>query len=126
MEQEAELEVAVKTHPKHRQDNIPLPTYTEEVKDSASIESNSISSDQVETVRHSKNKPYYDCPIQPWNSSDNNGKDGKAIIKADPFDCSCYYYCNWGIHYVDCCTWLTLWNNDILACDWFWNVQCST
>lgn len=64
-------------------------------------------------------KPYYDCPL-----FNNANALGGAIIKPDPFDCGCCYYCNWGIHYVQCCSWPLLWNDDTKCCDWYWKVSC--
>ncbi|CAL8091195.1 unnamed protein product [Orchesella dallaii] len=65
--------------------------------------------------------PYYDCPLYR-----NSNPDGSAIVKADPFDCSCGYYCDWGVHKVQCCSWPLLWNQDIKNCDWYFNVRCRT
>jgi len=97
-----------------------VPMYKSELKGNEILPSPPSSSSNYEDS--SKIVPYYDCPLF---ENDNHG-DGAAIIKADPYDCGCCYYCNWGIHYVQCCSWPLLWNNKIKSCDWYWKVTCLT
>jgi len=64
----------------------------------------------------------YNCGSMGSNSNGN----GLAIIQADPYDCSGYYYCAWGIYKPSQCTWPLLWNDEIKACDWYFNVDCGS
>lgn len=82
----------------------------------------SINSTKASFKKLGKYSPSYDCS----HNINENPADGSAIIKPDPFDCGCCYYCNWGVHYVQCCTWPLLWNDDIKSCDWYWKVFCYT
>lgn len=72
-------------------------------------------------VKSRKNKyTGYKCPM-----GQNSNGNGLAIIEADPYDCSKYYYCVWGIEKVSQCPTFLLWNNADKVCDWYWNVDCG-
>jgi len=66
------------------------------------------------------NKSVPTCP-QDSNSNGNH----KAVIQADPLDCSQYFYCVWGKPVVYSCPWLTLWDDSKKTCNWYYNVDCK-
>jgi hypothetical protein len=104
------------------------------LKDSKSSSStNFVESQGVQFQSHEKTPDYlvrkklrasaaaeYNCPLY----ANSNG-NGKALIQADPVDCSQYYYCVWGKPVISSCTWPLLWNDDIKACDWYYMVNCK-
>ncbi len=85
---------------------------------------NSIQKDNTKTStkiqRKNNTKGGYNCPMD-----SNSVGNGLAIIHADPFDCSKYYYCVWGVEQISECPSFLLWNDKDKVCDWFWNVTCN-